>query len=319
MASLEELTQIVEVLSAQVNLQATHIQELETKLEQQVQPTTTRPTQFNPRHSKLGRRHLLKQLAVGALTTTVAASLAVTTSASQAQARIVGQTNPGAIILGNGSNYSNSAPNNTKYGVVVSTNPNIDLSGLPVSYNPAVVPTRIGVYSNVNDGTGNPYYEIGVMAVTNRGIGVLATSNGGGGSVSNAIGVSASGYENGVIASASGPGGTGLTANGSAVGIEVSSANVAINAISSSNGVVSTVGTGIGIWGLASDTGTGVIGGSVNGYGVKAAGGLAPLKLEPSTGAGAPSVTGHQNGEFYVDSAGKLYYFKGGSWITLVP
>jgi hypothetical protein len=47
--------------------------------------------------------------------------------------------------------------------------------------------------------------------------------------------------------------------------------------------------------------------------------GKSHLYLQPTGTAGAPAPAGHQNGELYVDSAGVLYYFKGGAfWPVLV-
>ena len=57
-----------------------------------------------------------------------------------------------------------------------------------------------------------------------------------------------------------------------------------------------------------SDTGgIGVFGDSLQGIGVWAVGGLAPLRLVPAASAGAPSTGAHQQGEFYVDTNGVLY------------
>jgi hypothetical protein len=53
--------------------------------------------------------------------------------------------------------------------------------------------------------------------------------------------------------------------------------------------------------------GIGLFADSLNGIGVWADGGLAPLRLVPSASAGAPSTGTHTQGEFYVDSNAALY------------
>lgn len=58
----------------------------------------------------------------------------------------------------------------------------------------------------------------------------------------------------------------------------------------------STTGAGIGLLGVCN-----------TGYGLVASGGVAPLQLEPSADAGAPTTGPHQRGELYVDNAGSLY------------
>jgi hypothetical protein len=57
-----------------------------------------------------------------------------------------------------------------------------------------------------------------------------------------------------------------------------------------------------------STNGNGVVGKSTVGYGGDFAGGLAPLKLEPSDTPGSPTSGTHSMGEFYVDSQGVLYF-----------
>jgi hypothetical protein len=53
------------------------------------------------------------------------------------------------------------------------------------------------------------------------------------------------------------------------------------------------------------------VSGGGDGYGLHAGGGLAAIRLKSATGTGAPPNTGHQNGEFYVDTNGDLYYSVG--------
>jgi hypothetical protein len=53
--------------------------------------------------------------------------------------------------------------------------------------------------------------------------------------------------------------------------------------------------------------GAGVMGYSGSGVGGSFSGGLAPLRLQPAATAGAPTSFNHQQGEFYVDSAGALW------------
>jgi hypothetical protein len=67
----------------------------------------------------------------------------------------------------------------------------------------------------------------------------------------------------------------------------------------------------------------GVAGASERGYGASFRGGLAPLRMEPSASAGSPTTGAHQVGEFFVDSAGDLFFCKVGGvgpaakWVKL--
>jgi hypothetical protein len=69
--------------------------------------------------------------------------------------------------------------------------------------------------------------------------------------------------------------------------------------------------------------GVGVAGASDHGLGASFRGGLAPLRIEPATTLGAPVSGAHQVGEFFVDSAGDLFFCKVGGvgaaakWIKL--
>jgi hypothetical protein len=67
----------------------------------------------------------------------------------------------------------------------------------------------------------------------------------------------------------------------------------------------------------------GVVGYSQTGYGLygTAVAGLAPLRLQPNSSAGAPTTGTHQLGELYVDTAGKLFLCVAvgtpGTWVKL--
>ena len=83
-------------------------------------------------------------------------------------------------------------------------------------------------------------------------------------------------------------------------------------------------GVAYGVFGRADSTGgAGVAGASENGYGGRFGGGQAPLRLEPSNSAGAPTTGDRLSGEFYVDSLGDLYFCKTGGngtaakWVKL--
>ncbi len=65
---------------------------------------------------------------------------------------------------------------------------------------------------------------------------------------------------------------------------------------STTNGVIGLSGTEVGVSGQ-----------SVDGYGMKAQGGLAPIQLLPATSSGAPTSGAHALGELYVDNKGVLY------------
>lgn len=81
-------------------------------------------------------------------------------------------------------------------------------------------------------------------------------------------------------------------------------------------------------------SGTGVFGDSANGVGIRGKGGqygaifeggIAPLRLNPASNSGAPTIGFHQMGEFFVDSNGDLFYCKvagtPGTWfkVSLTP
>lgn len=61
------------------------------------------------------------------------------------------------------------------------------------------------------------------------------------------------------------------------------------------------------IFGSCIGAGAGVSGTSTNGYGLVGAGGLAPLRLQLATSAGAPATGHHQRGEIYVDSTATIF------------
>jgi hypothetical protein len=68
-------------------------------------------------------------------------------------------------------------------------------------------------------------------------------------------------------------------------------------------------------------TGIGVASFSVNGYGVQASGGLAPIFVVPAASSGPPSSGSHQVGELYTDSNGAVYKCMGsgspGVWVPM--
>ena len=76
---------------------------------------------------------------------------------------------------------------------------------------------------------------------------------------------------------------------------------------------------GFGVFGSAD--GVGVSGSSVAGYGGQFTGGFAQLYLTPSTTTGHPTNDTHNQGEFYVDSNGSLFFCKTtgvpGTWVKL--
>jgi hypothetical protein len=90
------------------------------------------------------------------------------------------------------------------------------------------------------------------------------------------------------------------------------------------NGVYgwTSIANGRGVVGSTEGAGgVGVFGTSFLGYGgqfaMATSSAKAQLLLLPSASAGAPAPAGHTNGELYVDSAGVLYYFSGGSFNPL--
>jgi len=78
------------------------------------------------------------------------------------------------------------------------------------------------------------------------------------------------------------------------------SSNVGSGVTGSSNGGTGVAGNSV--------RGFGVTGVSQNGYGGQFTGGFAPLHLTPGATTGHPTSGTHEMGEFYVDSAGVLFY-----------
>jgi hypothetical protein len=83
-------------------------------------------------------------------------------------------------------------------------------------------------------------------------------------------------------------------------------------------------GVAFGVFGRADSAGgAGVAGASESGYGGSFRGGHAPMRLQPSGSQGAPTAGDRLTGEFYVDSAGDLYFCKTGGigtaakWVKL--
>jgi hypothetical protein len=126
---------------------------------------------------------------------------------------------------------------------------------------------------------------------------------------------------------------------GSAVGVYASSAGskgvVAVtdvgigvegSAASTGIGVSGVSDSGTGVFGNATAGGPGVRGSSISGYGGSFGGGKAPLFLEPSVSAGAPSTPSDHSGELYLDSNNVLWLCTApgvpshgipGSWVRL--
>jgi hypothetical protein len=72
-------------------------------------------------------------------------------------------------------------------------------------------------------------------------------------------------------------------------------------------------GLAFGVFGRCNSAqGVGVAGASDHGLGASFRGGLAPLRIEPASTSGAPTTGSHQIGEFFVDSAGDLFFCKVG-------
>lgn len=80
------------------------------------------------------------------------------------------------------------------------------------------------------------------------------------------------------------------------------------------------VGFGAGVYGY-NPTGYAIRGDSTNGYGGGFNGGLAQIRLIPSSNTGKPNSGTHSVGEFYVDSGGTIFYCVSGgtpgNWIKL--
>jgi hypothetical protein len=110
--------------------------------------------------------------------------------------------------------------------------------------------------------------------------------------------------------------------NGGATGVYATSAGgIGVLALSSTGtGVDGVSSTGIGVKG-ASNAAADVVGISGAEYGGVFNGGKAPLHLGSGVTTGSPTSGGHNPGDFYVDSAGVLWYCTTlgtpGTWIRL--
>jgi hypothetical protein len=154
-------------------------------------------------------------------------------------------------------------------------------------------------------GIGN---QVGVFGDSDK-IGVAGTSGEG-----NGVGVSDSGYSGVVGRGTSGAGVVGRSESNTGVFGITDLANGDPDPVLGDYAVAGVVGIG--------DSNTGVAGTSTSAYGGAFQGGLAPLRLEPSTNAGRPTTGTHRMGEFYVDNNGVLYFCTAngtpGTWKTVM-
>jgi hypothetical protein len=189
-------------------------------------------------------------------------------------------------------------------------------------------------------------FSAGVRGVNNgtggNGIGVYGSQAGGGWGV---YGTSVSGiggnFSGGSGTGVSANGATGVAASGTTTGVRASSGSgTAVSATSTSGTAVSGVSTsGTGVLGQSNGDGDGIVGfsntgngfhghstsghgvfasslgsgagiraTSTSGYGAELSGGLAPIRLDPASTAGAPSGGSHHQGELFVDKNGVLYF-----------
>ena len=96
------------------------------------------------------------------------------------------------------------------------------------------------------------------------------------------------------------------TASNNGVLIETASNNGVAVVNAGNNGVIGN-GSNYGVIGNGG-TGSGVAGNSTSRYGGEFGGGLAPLRLAPSTTQGSPVSGTLSVGEFYVDNQSALYF-----------
>jgi hypothetical protein len=186
------------------------------------------------------------------------------------------------------ASYGFEANGNFDTAAVYGTNTNDSCTG--VSGNDTSTGGGYGVAGVSVNGTG-------VSGTTTSGTGVSGTTTSGTG----VSGDSTSGY--GVVGSSNG--GTGVYGSD----------------ISTGDGVAAVSVNGTGVL-ATSKSGSGVRAVSSTGYGGEFQGGLAPLKLEPSSASGSPTTSTHSAGEFYVDNQGVLYFCTAdgtpGTWKAVV-
>ncbi len=131
--------------------------------------------------------------------------------------------------------------------------------------------------------------------------------------------------------SGNGPGVEGLSGGSGGIGVHGVSGGSVQNATSLTAGVVGDSTAGPGVHGITTGNfsggvigedasifgGAGVIGTSSAGIGGYFTGQLAPLQLSAGSGTGPPTGAGHNQGEFYVDTNGALFYcYSGGGGTT---
>lgn len=139
-----------------------------------------------------------------------------------------------------------------------------------------------------------PTTRAAVVAEGRSGAAVIASSTGSGTDAVRATNSGGGHAIRGFVGNA--PASTGITASA-----------VVGEAGGTARGVLGRSSAGTAVHGK-SNSGIALAANSATGYGAALQGGRAPLRLTPSTKTGAPTSGAHNLGEFWVDSAGHLYY-----------
>lgn len=131
MATLEELTQMVEALAGQVKDQKNHIQELEAQVTHLRSLANSKNLVGAEEPKTIGRRRLLKNLAAVMVGGFAATAVTVATNPAEAQARMLIGVNPGAVVVRSSATITNNPLGSAKkYGLVASADDSLDLSTL---------------------------------------------------------------------------------------------------------------------------------------------------------------------------------------------
>jgi hypothetical protein len=338
---IEQLKSQLDELRQIVKLQAQKIEALEDLVRRQRDTTssaTTGPvgligeTPWKQRvvQQPISRRDFARWGGLAAAGATVAAAATLAAESTPAAAAdgstmLVGEQNntssgsgdPTVLYVVGGGTYADG-----DFTVTDTTFTNFDENFVPgavTGYAAGADTSASGVSGYSNDDLGYGVFGLsesgtGVNGTSQDGYGVSGVAMGEGGGVSGV----AEGGGHGVYASSDS--GFALRAegiNGSAIMAVTFGDTPAIQALSAASvsGITGPQGVIIGDSGLPgfagvlglSASGSGVSGDSVNGIGVQAQGGLAPLLLTPAGKAGAPTTGTHSQGELYVDSNGVLY------------
>lgn len=191
---------------------------------------------------KVGRRRLLRGLAVGMLGGT---TLALAAKPDTTQAKFVAATGTGAIVVPPGGVLTKNLPPNTLYGLVATSDSTLDLTTLPSGFHAGVIGT--GEYGVAAKGSSTGLFSLGTAS---NSTGVYAQAGD--------TGVYAQGDNQGVYGQGGNRGVYGFGTNSVGIGVEGVGGN---RGVSGTGGNIGVFGNGeqAGVWGITT-TGFGVYG-----------------------------------------------------------